>query len=87
MRATPISSSIWHGKQEETTSRAAEPARPKSMDVRRETLWRICDPNEVDRGARADQQPLIERTGSEEAILRHGDFGFTPPPGEKAAFS
>jgi hypothetical protein len=30
----------------------------------REALWQICDPDDVDRRARADQQALIEQLGS-----------------------
>ncbi|WP_439578297.1 sulfatase-like hydrolase/transferase [Elioraea sp.] len=72
---------------EETTDLAAEPAYAARKEALREALWRICDPDAVDRRARADQRALIERLGGEEAILRRGDFGFSPPPGEKAAFS
>ena len=55
-------------------------------DVRAELmaeLCAICDPDEVDRQAKADQRAIVEKHGGVEAVLSKGGFGATPPPGEK----
>ena len=43
-----------------------------------DALYRIVDPEAVDRTAFADQQARIERLGGVEAILSRPDFNFTP---------
>lgn len=45
-------------------------------------LRKICDPDAVDRTAKADQAALIERHGGRAAVVAQGGFGATPPPGE-----
>ena len=47
-------------------------------------LRSICDPEEVDRRAKADQADIVERNGGREAVIRRGTFGATPPPGTDA---
>ena len=49
-------------------------------------LREICDPEEVDRRAKADQKALVEKHGGREAILQRGFFENSPVPGEKPAF-
>ena len=46
----------------------------------------ICDPEEVDRRAKADQAALVERHGGRDAVLAKGSFSGTPAPGEKAVY-
>ena len=47
----------------------------------------ICDPEEVDRRARADQAATIAKHGGREELLKRGDFGYSPAPGQKPEFS
>jgi choline-sulfatase len=49
-------------------------------------LRAICDPDEVERRAKARQAEIIETHGGRQAIVERGDFGNTPAPGEKARF-
>lgn len=49
-------------------------------------LRAICDPDEVERRAKARQAEIIAQHGGREAIIERGDFGNTPAPGEKARF-
>ncbi len=44
-------------------------------------LLKICDPETVDRRARADQTAIVAAHGGAEAILERGGFGATPAPG------
>jgi choline-sulfatase len=50
-------------------------------------LREICDPEEVDRRAKADQAATIARHGGAQAILARGDFGYSPAPGQKPEFA
>jgi choline-sulfatase len=50
-------------------------------------LWHICDPDEVNRGAKADQQRLLAAVGGKAYVIDRGDLGFSPPPGMPAQFS
>lgn len=72
---------------DETTDLAADPTHAAALADLRSELRRICDPEAVDRQARADQQATIERHGGREAILGLGDFGYSPTPGETALVS
>lgn len=49
-------------------------------------LRAICDPEQVDRAAKADQAALVEAHGGREAVIAKGGFGATPAPGEKPAY-
>ena len=65
---------------EETASLAADPAYAEvvaSLDAR---LRAICDPEETDAQAHADQAAMIERYGGREAALALGAPGATPAP-------
>jgi len=46
----------------------------------------ICDPDEVDRDAKATQAAIIEKHGGRDAVVAKGGFGGTPAPGETAVF-
>ena len=52
----------------------------------RKKLYEICDPAEVDRRAHARQAELLAANGGREAVIKRGDFGFTPAPGTVADF-
>ncbi|MEZ5842399.1 MAG: sulfatase-like hydrolase/transferase [Hyphomicrobiaceae bacterium] len=49
-------------------------------------LRRICDPEAVDREAKARQAELLAASGGKEAVIRRGDLGFSVPPGFKPQF-
>jgi len=71
---------------EETMDLAEDPRHAKVLEQCRTALYRICDPQEVDRRARARQAELIAANGGREAVIQRGDFGFTPAPGTVADF-
>ncbi len=71
---------------EETTDLAADPAHAKVLEQCRTKLYAICDPQEVDRRARRRQAEILAANGGREAVIKHGDFGFTPAPGTVADF-
>ncbi len=50
-------------------------------------LRKIVDPEAVNAAAFADQKAKIERCGGVEALIRRGDFGYSPAPGEKPVFA
>ena len=49
-------------------------------------LRRICDPDAVDRQARAKQRSRVAALGGREAVLARGSFGYSPTPGTKPVF-
>lgn len=49
-------------------------------------LRKICDPEEVDARAKADQAAVVEKNGGRDAVIKRGTFGATPPPGSAAKF-
>ena len=59
----------------EIAQMVSQPAAPP------EGVWK-----EVDRRARKRQAELIEANGGREAVIKRGDFGFTPAPGTVADF-
>jgi choline-sulfatase len=50
-------------------------------------LHRICDPEEVSRRAKRDQQRLLAEVGGKDFVIKRGDLGFSPPPGMPGQFS
>lgn len=69
---------------EERVNLAASPEhRSIVWDLERE-LRKICDPEEVDRRAKADQESKIEQYGGRAVIEAKGWLQGTPPPGEPA---
>jgi choline-sulfatase len=65
---------------EEIRDLAGDPAfRDVVVDMEAE-LRRICNPEEVNARAFADQDALVERLGGREAALQKGARGATPPP-------
>ncbi len=50
-------------------------------------LRQVCDPEAVDRMARADQAARIAEFGGKEAIMARGSFGFSPVPGTAPVYT
>ncbi len=71
---------------DETRDLAGDPAFAQALADCRARLYSLCDPAEVDRRARARQAQLLAANGGREAVIRRGDFGFTPAPGTAADF-
>jgi choline-sulfatase len=71
---------------EETHDLAEDPAHAKVLEQCRSALYAICDPQEVDRRARSRQAEILAANGGREAVIKRGDFGFTPAPGTVADF-
>lgn len=71
---------------DETHDLAADPRYAAALAECRSRLYSICDPAEVDRRARARQAELLALNGGREAVIKRGDFGFTPAPGTVADF-
>ena len=71
---------------EELTDLAAKPEYKAALDECCARLYAICDPDEVDRQARARQAVLLEDNGGREAVIARGDLGFSPVPGAAIAF-
>ena len=71
---------------EETIDLAEDPKCAKVLEECRSKLYEVCDPDEVDRRARQRQAELLALHGGREAVIKRGDFGFTPAPGTAADF-
>jgi hypothetical protein len=56
--------------------------RVKALEAK---LRRICDPEEVDRRAKADQRKMAEFWGGPDKLLGADQILFTPPPGVSSA--
>ena len=52
----------------------------------RKRLYALCDPEEVDRRAKARQAELLALHGGRDAVIQRGDLGFTPAPGFASDF-
>lgn len=59
---------------------AADPDYAVILGEHERALRKICDPDEVDRQAKADQRRLIEAAGGEQAILQSKVITYFPPP-------
>jgi len=66
----------------ETTDLAARPDKEPVLAECRAALQRICDPDAVNAEAFADQRRRIALHGGRDAVMRFGDFSYTPAPGE-----
>jgi choline-sulfatase len=51
-----------------------------------EELRKVCDPEALDRAAKAKQADRLERAGGREAAIARGDLGFSVPPGVTPQF-
>ena len=71
---------------DEVNDLAPLPAYEKILGECRAKLYALCDPEEVDRRAKARQAELLAANGGREAVIARGDLGFTPAPGFAADF-
>ncbi|CAB3828627.1 sulfatase-like hydrolase/transferase [Achromobacter sp. CF-sbj1-Ac2-l] len=71
---------------EELQDLAADPRHADALQACRRQLHLICDPQAVDRQAKARQQTLLRENGGREAVIARGDLGFTPVPGSALVF-
>lgn len=71
----------------ETRDLAGEAACASVLGDCERTLQGLCDPYTVSAMAFRDQARRIEQHGGAEAIKLRGDFGYTPAPGQAAAFT
>jgi choline-sulfatase len=68
---------------DETRDLASDPAHAATLAACEHELRAICDPDEVDRRARADQRCRLDEAGGLEAVLRGGvKVQYTPAPSE-----
>ncbi len=72
---------------EETRDLANDPEHAAILARLEMRLRAICNPEAVDRRARADQAATLEKHGGREAVLRRGDFGYSPAPGQTPEFA
>jgi choline-sulfatase len=66
--------------REELNNLANDPTHSAKLAELRAELFKICDPEEMDALAHADQQAMIEGYGGREAALKLGAPAATPPP-------
>jgi choline-sulfatase len=66
---------------EETHDLAQDPAQRETLARLEGVLRAICDPEAVDRRAKADQRAKMDYWGGPEAIKEEGMLVYTPPPG------
>jgi choline-sulfatase len=71
---------------EELNDLAADPAHRQVLAECRALLQAICDPDDVDRRAKARQRELLALNGGRDAVIARGDLGFSPPPGVQPVF-
>jgi choline-sulfatase len=71
----------------ETRDLATDPGYAAVLAEGEARLRAICDPDAVNAQAFRDQAKKIAEHGGVEAIMKRGDFGYTPAPGEKAGFA
>ncbi|MGK7864937.1 sulfatase-like hydrolase/transferase [Falsiroseomonas sp. E2-1-a4] len=71
----------------ETRDLSGSPAHAAVLTEAGRRLRAICDPTEVTARAFADQARAIAANGGEEAVLKSGNFPYTPAPGEKPRIS
>jgi len=68
---------------DESRNLADDPAHAEVLARLTAALAEICDPDEIDRQAKADQQRRMDAVGGKEAILEGGvKFTHSPPPAE-----
>jgi len=71
---------------EELVDLASDSDYAKVLDECRKKLYAICDPEEVDKRARARQEELLKKHGGRDAVIERGDLGFSPAPGAEHKF-
>jgi len=68
---------------EELDDLALDGRHESELEVFRELLSGICDPERTDAMAKADQEALIAQHGGAQAIVARGGSSYTPIPGEE----
>ena len=71
---------------EELCDLAARPECEATLAECRHRLFAVCNPDAVDRQAKARQAGLLKDHGGREAVIARGDLGFTPAPGAVIGF-
>ena len=74
------------GDPDEIHDLGADAGHAATLEACRLKLFALLDPVEVDRRAKARQALLLAENGGRDAVIRRGDFGFTPAPGTAAEF-
>lgn len=72
---------------DELTDLAGEPEFSRVKASLEAELRKTCDPEEVDRRAKADQARKVDENGGRKVIQARGDFGYSPAPGQKPEFA
>ena len=71
----------------ETTDLGEDPAHRETLAAMEAELRKHLDPDAVSARAFADQEAKIERFGGVDALIKRGDFGYSPAPGQKPVFA
>jgi len=71
----------------ETTDLGEDPAHRETLAAMEAELRKSLDPDAVSARAFADQEAKIERFGGVDALIKRGDFGYSPAPGQKPVFA
>ena len=71
----------------ETRDLALDPTHTQTLKMCDAELRKICDPSEVTARAFRDQQARIEQFGGTDAVMKMGNYPYTPAPGEDPRFS
>ena len=72
---------------EELTDLGQDPEHEGTRAELLQELSSVCNPNEVDIRAKADQKNIVEKHGGIDHVVKKGGFGATPPPGSSPAYS
>ena len=65
---------------DETVDLAVDPTHGATLERLTRALLEICDPADLDRRAKADQQVLLELWGGHKKVAGEIQFTFTPVP-------
>ena len=71
----------------ETRDLGTDPAHAATVAMMEAELRKIIDPEAVNARAFADQEAKIARNGGVDALIKRGDFGYSPAPGQKPVFA
>lgn len=75
------------GDPGETRDLGGDAAHAQTVAMMEAELRKIVDPEAVNARAFADQEAKIARNGGVEALIKRGDFGYSPAPGQKPVFA
>lgn len=71
---------------EELVDLGTDPAHAAIRETCEAKLRAVCDPEDVDRRAKARQAEQLAMHGGREAVIERGDLGYSPPPGVAVDF-